>query len=427
MTEPRVHACRLPLAALAAALICCGCRSGAESAAPGALSAVEPSAPAVASSSPVVPAGAQWVEGVGWVDQSGQPLDVAGAATPEYHDEPERGIDFDFRRINVPGPEELAMKFRKLIGLGPNEVIARQLYAEGDALFREGRYTQAARKYRAASKRWPDSHLEEDSLFMLGESYFFADRYAKADDSFNRLYKKYDNTRHLDTSVTRQFAIARYWEQTHRQHPRWPVVPNLFDPTLPWFDTLGNALGAYESVRLNDPTGPLADASIMATANAYFLDERYEDADYYYGLIRSDYPQSEHQATAHLLGLRAKMLKYQGPHYDGVALSESLDLIEQMQLQFPDQLASEMPRIRQAEESVHAQMAQREYEMAEFYTKTKHHRAARYYYESVMRNYSDTAYADLARERMGDIADLPDEPRNYFAWLEDVLPETKRR
>ena len=90
------------------------------------------------------------------------------------------------------------------------------------------------------------------------------------------------------------------------------MTPNGYDQTRPWLDTLGHAIKTYDNIRLNDPTGPRADDAIMATANIYFQRGRFDDADYHYSLLRREYPRSELQFEAHLLGLQAKLRKYQG-------------------------------------------------------------------------------------------------------------------
>ena len=202
-------------------------------------------------------------------------------------------------------------------GYGPDEKIA--------AGCREGRrrrcsatkkYKEAAAKFATAADRWPDSPLEEDALFLQGESEFFADQYPKAHDTYGGLLKKYANTRHLDAVVRREFAIGRYWEQLYDSHPTWPIAPNVTDNSRPLFDTFGYAVQAYERVRQYDPTGPLADASLMALGNAYFRRGQYEEAAHNYDLLRKEYPNSKHQMKAHLLGLQAHMRKYQGTYYD---------------------------------------------------------------------------------------------------------------
>ena len=187
---------------------------------------------------------------------------------------------------------------------------------EGKALFHEKKFKEAAPKFAKAASRWPDSPLEEDALFLQGESEFFADLYAKAHDTYGGLLKKYSNTRHLDTVAAREFAIGRYWEQKYNAHPSWPITPNLTDSSLPRFGTFSYAIQAYERVRMNDPTGPLADSSVMALGNAYFRQGQYDFAAEQYDVLRKEYPNSQHQVSAHLLDLQAKMRLYQGTAYD---------------------------------------------------------------------------------------------------------------
>ena len=59
-------------------------------------------------------------------------------------------------------------------------------------------------------------------------------------------------------------------------------------------------------MRLNDPTGPLADASLMALGNAYFRRGQYENAAYNYDLLSKEYPNSKYQVKAHVLGFRPR-------------------------------------------------------------------------------------------------------------------------
>lgn len=349
--------------------------------------------------------------------------ELPGAPIPELGDPtPEEDLEW-YERYS---PKRLGRGMKSLVGIGPDRNIADQHYKAGEALFREGKYSQAAKKFKACAGRWPDSALEEDALFMQAESYFFDDRYAAASDTYARITKKFENSRHLDTISQRHFAIAQYWSEWHQVEPHWPVTPNITDKTRPWFDDSGNAVAVYESVHINDPTGPLADDAVMATANAHFLNDRYEDADYYYDLLRRDYPKSEHQAKAHVLGLRSKIQSYQGPVYDQKPLEEAGDLIEQTLVQFPEQSKEERERLLLARQAVKAQEAQREWEMAEFYRRKKEHRAARFYYNRVIEDHADTRFAELAKTSLTEIEGLPDKPPNYFRWLTDTFDATNR-
>jgi outer membrane protein assembly factor BamD (BamD/ComL family) len=179
-------------------------------------------------------------------------------------------------------------------------------------------------------------------------------------------------------------------------------------------------------VRSDDPTGPLADDAVMATANAYFKHGRWDDADYHYGLLRNEYPKSEFQYQAHLLGLQTKLKKYQGADYEGKPLDEAEELINQLVTQFPRELGDERERMLKIRAEIRTQKAMREWNIAEFYSQSKHYGAARIYYENIAKTYPDTSVAKEALAKIGEIKDLPAEPTSHLKWLEELFPESKK-
>ena len=330
---------------------------------------------------------------------------------------PERELGWDYFK-----GENIRKRWKKLVGRGPNEPVGRKALADGDALFREGKYREAIPKYKVTIDRWPDSAIEEDAMWQLAECRFFCDQYAMAEDGYDELVKKYANTRYLDRIAQRQFVIAQYWIAVDQKRHLPAIVPNLFDRSRPLFDTRGRALKAYDHVRINDPRGPLADDSIMAQANAHFLDRQWLDADYFYGLLRTEYPDSDFLLQAHLLGLQAKLRAYQGPLYEGGILNEAELLADQIVVQFPDQLSTEEEgRVRTSRAEIAAQQALRHWQRAEFYAKGQHFSSARIYYALAARDFPKTPIARQASERylaIKDKADVSDDP---FPWLTRVL------
>lgn len=322
-------------------------------------------------------------------------------------------------------PKNVGKAIKKAVGRGPNEAFAKKKFAEGEALFKEEKFVEAAKCFHQAADRWPDSELEEDALFMKGESYFFADRYSKASDAYAVLLKKYDNSRHLPDITPRQFAMARYWEQKAKIDSHW--YPNLTDKTRPLVDATGHALSLYNSVRLHDPQSKLGAAATMAIANIYFRKSRFEDAGYHYDLVRKEYAsQPDYQLAAHVLGVRSKLRSYQGPQYEATPLNEAEELIDQTLTQFPAEvLGDERARLLQARQMVRLERAQRDFQSAEYYYKIHYYRSARYYYGEVIREFPDTPFAKLAEQRMDETKNYRPVPHNYFAWVSKVLPESK--
>jgi len=355
---------------------------------------------------------------------------TAAAAAPKGDD---GDSGFDASKLK---PKSIYSSIKKAFGYGPNEAKAKAALKEGEVVFRQAaellrrqqhaeataKFEEAAAKFKTAAARSPDSPLEEDALFLLGESRFFSDQYSKSHDTYGELLKKYDNTRSLDTAMAREFAIGRLWEEQYAKHPRPPIVPNLTDKTQPTFDTFGNALDAYARIRQYDPIGPLADDAVMATANAYFRKKRFEEAAFHYDLIRKEYPKSEHQAKAHILGLQSKLRVYQGPRYDGKPLSDASEIAAQTLTQFRGELGEEESRMLQARQRITELKAARDLAMAEYYDKKRCYGAARFYYQDLIRRYPLTPQARRAQARLEEISGRPDVPPNRFKWLSDLFP-----
>lgn len=318
-------------------------------------------------------------------------------------------------------PEKIMENMKEAVGLGQDEALAKSLFKEGEALYAKKEYLAAAAKFKKAASRWKDSPLEEDALFYLGECYFFGDKYPQAQDTFGELLKKYDNSRYLDTVSARQFAIGRFWEKYHSQEPHWPVTPNLTDKTRPLFDTFGNAMKSYELIHMYDPTGPLADDSVMAYANARFLQGRYEDAAYEYDKLRRNYPKSPHQMKAHVLGLRAQMEVYQGTHYDDQPLQSAKRIADDTLSQFGRELGTEYDYVLKERNRINEERARRDFMMAEYYEKRGYYGAAKVYYQLLMKEFPNTEASRVAQERLDAIADKPERPANHVKWLTDTL------
>src|SRR6516225_7856383 len=126
----------------------------------------------------------------------GSAVDVAKGRPSDLDNNP---IASDYDEHKEPtgwerlAPENWGKEFKKSIGLGPNKPIAEQAFEEGVKQYKAANFDAARKQFAKAADRWPDSALEEDATFMEGESYFFADRYSSAVDTYGNLVKKYPN------------------------------------------------------------------------------------------------------------------------------------------------------------------------------------------------------------------------------------------
>ncbi len=357
----------------------------------------------------------------GYFDDEGRPINMRVAKVVDKKDSGGGLLgDADFHK-RVTGIKEQ-------VGLGPNQSRAQVDFASAEELFRHEKYREAAKLYKKAAASWPDSQLEQDAMFKLAESNFFAAHYSKANNGYEKLIRKYPNSLYLDNVITRQFSIARYWEQYHNYNENWVITPNLIDNTRPLFDTIGRSMKTYENIRLNDPTGPLADDAVMATANSYFLRQRYIDADYQYDLLRKEYPRSDHQYDAHILGLQCKLRKYHGPSYDGKPLEEAKLLVKQLKIQFSGELdEKQRTELAKVDGQLTQELATREFNMGKHFDGIEEYGSARYYYAEVIKEYPDSQLATMARDRLAAIGGLPERPSSILDPALDLLPENAER
>lgn len=325
--------------------------------------------------------------------------------------------------------------------LTPPEGLAA--YEEAQELFQAGEYAKAERAFKKVARKYKDSPVEEDALFMVAESQFAQEEFSWAQDSYNDLFQKYPSTRYMDEATGRLFKIGQIWlrfpelvttdeiqpvnfekpkdtplppdtrESTYDPSLAVPILPNVWDRTRPVFDTEGRALQALKSIWLNDPTGPLADDALMLTASYHLRSGDYAEADRVYEILREQYPKSPHLDNAFVFGSHVKLMSYQGPLYDGGALDEARELKESTLRLYPN-----LPdRERQLDEirAIDEQRAAREWEMVRYWQKKGKPLSVAAACREVIRLYPNSSYAQQARQLLteqegGEVEEPAGEP-----------------
>ncbi|MHC4876000.1 MAG: outer membrane protein assembly factor BamD [Planctomycetota bacterium] len=355
--------------------------------------------------------------------------------------------DRDLRNIDdVIGPlqrEALAKAGRG--GLTSTEDLNDQeTLKEGLRLYESKDYAQADRIFRdLIRKRNPNrisfslfsrkekrptyDPVREEAVFFLAESLYQQEELANSAKQYQALIKDYPSTRYLDESTRRLFDISRRWlgvddfatsseirqvslEDGADKGPLSTVqakkrgflpFPNLTDRSRPAVDLSGNALKNLKTIWMNDPSGPLADDALMLAATHYLRKEDYRNADRLLTMLREQFPKSTHLQTAFVLGSHVKLMSYQGSAYDEQLLTDAKELKENTLRLFPE--IAESDRIRNELKLIYDAEARRDWEKALFYDKKNDDRAVAVYCREVIRNYSDTKYADLARKKLASL------------------------
>lgn len=325
----------------------------------------------------------------------------------------------------------------KVRGFGkPDQALAEQAFERGQQHYREAtalaekdaaaaseEFAQAANQFRIAADRWPDSALEQDALFYQGESFFFANRYVQSNRAFEQLIAEYSGTRYLDKAEARRFAMAQYWLELSRGGAAQKFKPG--DPQRPAFNLASEARRIFHRIRLDDPSGKLADDATMALGNAYFEARMYTDAADTYEDLRITYPGSPHGFHAHLFELKSRMNSYYGQSYDQEPLVKADELLKKIVTLYPDQAGAEEEYLEREATTVRNLLAERDHALGKFYERKGENLAARMIYDDVAKSYQDTSIAADSRARFAALEDKPAEPTQHGKWLVDMLPQSE--
>jgi outer membrane protein assembly factor BamD (BamD/ComL family) len=324
-------------------------------------------------------------------------------------------------------------------GMAPKEAdkeASRAAFLEGDTLFKkastaEGEerrdlFRKAVKKFKKAANEWPSSAMEQDALMMAGESAFFAEDFPDAEEYYVKLVKDYPRTMYLDKADQRRMEIALYWLQydatNHQEF--WKI--NFTDHRLPWNDTDGHGERVLEKMRLDNPTGKLADDVNMELATNAFRHGKYQEARDLFEDLRITYPDSPHQFDSHFLGLKASLETYKGAQYPQEPLDEAEKLIKQIVKQFPNQSKEHQEFLNRAYAEIRYKKAERLQDQANFRIKRGENNSAQFYLDQLLTEFSDTPFAETARTEKERISQLPGEPQRYFQWLNKLFPENSK-
>jgi outer membrane protein assembly factor BamD (BamD/ComL family) len=330
-------------------------------------------------------------------------------------------------------PSQIGTTFRVRTNMNPQQETAREAFETAKAKFAQGSaqlknapneeghisaFIDAANGFRIASANAPGSSLDEESLYYEGESYFFADRYVQSNRAFEKLIGRYSGSRFLDDAEQRRYSIALYWLELAKADSAIAIS----DPKRPRVSLAQEARRILHRIRIDDPTGKLADDATFSLGNAFLDAKRYYEAADSYEDLRRNYPGSKHLFPSHMLELEARLKSYQGPSYDATPLVKAEALVKTIVQQFPAEAQQNIDTLEQQKALVDNQLAQRDFELGRYFENRGENLAAKMQYEAVAQKHSNTVFGETIQEQIASVAEKPPTPKQHAKWLVDMFP-----
>ncbi|GJQ58084.1 MAG: outer membrane protein assembly factor BamD [Candidatus Scalindua sp. AMX11] len=251
-----------------------------------------------------------------------------------------------------------------------------QLFKYAITLIVNREYISAIGVLNSVIKNNPDSEIADEAQLKMGEAYSLLGDYKAAFDVYELLLEQDRGTRRLKEVIGKEFQLGI--SQMKR-------------------DERG-AIKVFERIIELNPLGFTAADSQVKIADCYYQMSQFENAIDAYRRVMENYPNSEWVPYAQFRVPYCKLsnIRIQERNYE---------LLEQSRHGFEEYIANNpqgslVASAQDIIEEIDITRAERDYKAGEFYLRKKRPDAGAIYFESVVKEFPDTEWADLAREKL---------------------------
>lgn len=282
-------------------------------------------------------------------------------------------------------PKDPATLYANVPDVTPDEILLAQ-----------GLIEAKPKKAIKIVNKWIKSHkghpAMDEALYTKALAQEARNRPYDALRAYDELTKSYSGSEHFYVSLEKEVEIAeRFLEGLKR--------PTLFG--LLWFTAKEDSLEVLENVALRWPGSELAGRALMLRANHYFDNKRFLDAQQAYLLVIDNYKSSPDYQIAFRRCADATYALYGGPLYDATSLAEALTRYRQYSSAFP--VSAEQEGVPEIIRRIQSELAQKDYEIADFYQRTHKPVQAQYYWTYIAQTWPDTESAAKSRQQLAAI------------------------
>lgn len=255
----------------------------------------------------------------------------------------------------------------------------------------------------------PQSPGAEEAMNLAGQALMDEGHYWDAYDWYTRQTSTYPNGAFYQRALHRQYAIADAFLEG-RKRRLWKIFR---------IDAKDDALDMLQRIAAAAPGTDIAERALLRAADHYFFDAKlYNDAIGLYEQFIRENPNSPRRAYAMLQVPKAYLLMFRGVEWDITPLLDAKKRFEIFAAAYPR--AAEQENIATILEEIRHIRAHKLYNTGWFYERTKHPRAAAFYYRKLLTienergepMFVDTEWAEQARIRLASLGPVePEEPR----------------
>ncbi|MFH0980015.1 MAG: outer membrane protein assembly factor BamD [Planctomycetota bacterium] len=264
----------------------------------------------------------------------------------------------------------------------------------------DGRYDSAYRRIRKWIKTYGDGHVLYPEAAVLQARIEIArgDHY-KAHKHLQKFLNEFGGTQAADEAIHYEFVIADvFLGGTKRKLLGLPILPA---------EDIGVRI--LDDIAANHPDSPNAELALKTKADYFFLRKKdFPLAELEYTRLREQFSRSRYVRYALRRSAEAALASFPGIEFDDAPLIEAETRFREYVAQYPG--GAEQEGVGLVLENIREQRAAKELHIGDYYRRTKHPKAAAFYFRSTMVNWPETIAARQAAQRLAQrgLSEAPD-------------------
>jgi len=230
------------------------------------------------------------------------------------------------------------------------------------------------------------SHPQRDrALFLIARALYDYGNRIRAFYYCDELLDEYPDSRFFYPALELQYNVADHYLNGYKRRFLG----------LPMFHAYEEAVEMLYRVQNRSPGSPLAEQSLLRTADFYFADRQYDfAADTYAAYVRS-YPRSPQVPRARLREALANYAQFRGPKFDGTPIIDAREQLRALAASYPN--LSQEENIPALLEQIDRDLARKLYYTGDFYRRTNEPRGAAYTFKYLTRAFPQAPEAQRAQ------------------------------
>lgn len=251
--------------------------------------------------------------------------------------------------------------------------------------------SEAALDQTLAWIKAPENRLARDrdrGLYLLAEAYYRVDERITAFYHLDELLDYYPESRFFQPALEKQYQIADEFLKGHKR--------KLLG--LPLLSVDDEAIDMLFRVQERSPGSPLAERSLLRTADYYFSQSDWELAADAYAAYGRSYPRSPEIGRVRLQRALSSFAQFRGTRHDATPLIDARAQFEDVKTRHPE--LAEQANVQKFIDTINTTLARKLLGTADFYRRTSKPKAAAYTLLTVISSYPLLPEADEAREQL---------------------------